>query len=100
MKRIAMSLVILLTAATLFAGGKECNMKTHGKNVSLSGTLSRSGEKTVFRAADGHNYSVCEKTDAAVLKLAEDGDANVRVTGKVVSCNDGEELVIESAKKL
>jgi hypothetical protein len=101
MKRLALVLVVLFTAATLFAGGKECEMKAKhaAKKVELTGTLAK-GEGThgVFRASSGQSYNVCEKTKAAVLKTA--GDGTVRVTGKLMSCGDGEELIIESAKKM
>ncbi|HWW60344.1 MAG TPA: hypothetical protein VN181_03160 [Thermoanaerobaculia bacterium] len=99
MKRIAMTLVILLCAASLFAGGKECRMK-EGKSVELNGTITHSDSKTVFRVANSdQTYTVCEQTKSSVLKLATDGTA-VHVTGRVVSCGSGEELLIENAKKI
>lgn len=105
MKRIAMVLIVLFAAVSLFAGGgKECK-KTDAKNVELTGTLSRSGSgdeaRTVFRVADGgKSYTVCEKTKSNVLKLSNDANSTLRVKGKVVNCGEGEELVIESAKKI
>jgi uncharacterized protein YdeI (BOF family) len=103
MKRLAMVLIVLFTAATLFAGGKECEMKAHkAKKVALTGTLAQAdgtdGSHPVFRASSGESYKVCDKTKSAVLKTASDG--TVKITGKVVSCGDGEELMIESAKKM
>ena len=100
MKRLAMVLIVLFTAASLFAGGKECDMKAHkAKSVALTGTLA-AGEGThgVFRTVSGQTYNVCEKTKSAVLKSA--GNGKVQITGKVMSCGSGEELVIESAKKM
>jgi len=100
MKRLVLVLIVLFTAATLFAGGKECDLKAHkAKNVELTGTLAK-GEGThgVFRTSSGETYNVCEKTKSAVLKSAADG--TVKITGKVVSCGSGEELMIESAKKM
>ncbi len=105
MKRMAMVLIVLFTAASLFAGGKECDMKKHAaKSVELTGTLLRTGDgdeaKTVFRVAGSdQSYTVCEKTKSSVLKLSNDG-ATLHIKGKVVSCGEGEELMIESAKKI
>ncbi|HKO58025.1 MAG TPA: hypothetical protein VJ276_19310 [Thermoanaerobaculia bacterium] len=102
MKRLAMILVLLFTAATLFAGGKECEAKkTNAKAVELNGTLrTDNGGHTLFRVSDsGRDYTVCEKTKNAVLKLGTDG-APLHVKGKVVSCGEGEELLIESANKI
>lgn len=104
MKRIAMILIVLFTAATLFAGGgKECNLKS-AKNVDLTGTIVKTGSgddaKTVFQVAEGgQTYTICEETKASILKLA---GSSVRVKGKVVNCSGSgtEELVIQSAKKI
>ena len=94
MKRLAMVLIVLFTAASLFAGGKECNIKS-AKSVELTGTLA----DNVFRVADSdQSYKVCEKTKQSVLKLSNSG--TLQIKGKVVSCDEGEELVIESAKKI
>jgi len=104
MKRMALTFVLLFTAATLFAGGKECEMKHSGKAVSLTGSLIRTGSgdeaKTVFRVANSdESYTVCEKTKAAILNLSNDG-STLKVTGKVVHCDGNDELVIESAQKI
>jgi maltose-binding protein MalE len=98
MKRIVMVLVVLLVATSLFAGGKECELRS-GKSVELTGTLSKAdGAKPVFRVANSDkSYTVCEQTKADVLKLS---NTNVRVKAKVVSCGDGEELMITEAKKI
>ncbi|HYC60889.1 MAG TPA: hypothetical protein VEK79_15100 [Thermoanaerobaculia bacterium] len=94
MKRLAMVLIVLFTAASLFAGGKECNTKS-AKNVELTGTLA----DNVFRLNDSdQSYKVCEKTKKSVLKLSNTG--TLQIKGKLVSCGEGEELVIESAKKI
>lgn len=103
MKRLSLILVLLFTASTLFAGGKECNQKTAGKSVELNGTIVRAAgaEKAVFRVADSNkSYTVCEQTKSAILKLADDGRATLHVKGKVVQCGEGEELFIEEAKKI
>ena len=107
MKRLALVLIVLFTATSLLAGGgKSCDAK-HAKSVELTGTLARTGDgdeaKTVFRVADtGERYTVCEKTKRSVLNLSSDPNSNLRIKGKVVACGDGggEELVIESAKKI
>ena len=96
MKRLAMVLIVLFTAASLFAGGKECNAKS-AKSVELIGTLANN----VFRVANSDkSYTVCEKTKASVLKLSNSG--TLQIKGKLVNCGegDGEELVIESARKI
>ncbi|MFL6245741.1 MAG: hypothetical protein ACJ74H_06930 [Thermoanaerobaculia bacterium] len=103
MKRLIMVLVVLFTAATLFAGGKECDINKHAKNVELTGTIASVGTgdeaKTVFRVANTNDtYTVCEKTKASVLKLANSGA--VRVKGKLVTCGEGQELVIDEANKI
>ena len=104
MKRLIMVLVVLFTAATLFAGGKECNTAA-AKTVRLTGTLASVGTgdaaKTVFNVAGSdQSYTVCEKTKASVLKLTNSG--RLEVKGKLVSCSDseGQELVIDEAKKI
>ena len=106
MKRLTLVLIALLAAGTLLAGeGKGCDMKNRSaKSVELTGTLVRvdGGEegKTVFRVADSdRTYSVCHKTGSDVLGLAN-SNATVRIKGKVVSCGDGEELMISEAKKI
>lgn len=106
MKRIVMAVIVLLTAVSLFAGGKECDLKKNAKSVELTGTLVRSGDgdqaRTVFRVANqDRSYTVCHETKSDVLKLGDAG-AKLQVTGKVVSCGegDGEELVILTAKKI
>jgi hypothetical protein len=99
-----MILIVLFTAATLFAGGKECNVAAkNAKNVSLTGTLATVGTgdaaTTVFRVADSdQSYTVCEKTKSSVLKLTNSG--KLQVKGKLVSCGEGQELVIDEAKKI
>jgi hypothetical protein len=104
MKRLIMILVVLFTAATLFAGGKECDAaKKNVKNVELTGTLASVGTgdeaKTIFRVADtDQSYTVCEKTKSSVLKLTDTG--RVQVKGKLVSCGEGQELMIDEAKKI
>jgi hypothetical protein len=103
MKRLVMVLIVLFTAASLFAGGKECNINRNAKSVELTGTLASIGAgdeaKTVFRVANtSQSYTVCEKTKASVLKLSNSG--TLQIKGKLVSCGDGEELVIEQAKKI
>jgi len=108
MKRIVLTLVLVFTAASLFAGGKECDMKAHAaKSVELTGTLVRvtTGDHatTVFRVANSdQSYTVCEKTKSAVLNLGNEGRTTLRIKGNVVNCTEGkgEELVITEAKKI
>ena len=97
-RRIAITLIVLLAATSLFAGGKSCDMKS-SKNVELTGTLT-SGDHPTFRLADGKSYPVCEKTKESVLKLGNDGKDTLRVKGKLVHCGEGEELLIDTANKI
>ncbi|HEX7150252.1 MAG TPA: hypothetical protein VF618_02105 [Thermoanaerobaculia bacterium] len=99
MKRILMVLVVLLVATSLFAGGKECNLNKSAKNVELTGTLVQAeGQKAVFRVADSNkSYTVCEQTKSDVLELS---NTAIRVKAKLVSCGEGEELVISEARKI
>ena len=103
MKRLSMFLVVLFTAVSVFAGGKYCEQKAAAaKSVDLTGTMSRAdaGQKAVFHVANSdRSYTVCEQTKNAVLKLA-DGKSSLHVKGKVVTCGDKEELLIEQANKL
>ena len=105
MKRLVLVLAVLFTAAALFAGdGKHCDMKaTKAKSVELTGTIVCADgdcDKAVFRVADSdQKYDVCHKSKASLKSLSQDGKA-VRVKGKVVNCNDGQELMIEEAKKV
>jgi hypothetical protein len=104
MKRMIMVLIALFTAATLFAGGKECDAaRKNVKNVELTGTMATIGSgdeaKTIFHVANSdQSYTVCEKTKASVLKLSNSGTLHVK--GKVVSCGEGQELMIEQADKI
>jgi hypothetical protein len=101
---MALLLIVLFTAASLFAGGKECNIKTASKKVELTGSIARVGSgdeaKIVFRVADGdQSYTICEKTKRTVLDQAGEGVA-LRVKGNLVSCGEGQELMIEEVRKI
>ncbi|HEX2061701.1 MAG TPA: hypothetical protein VHK90_13255 [Thermoanaerobaculia bacterium] len=106
MKRMVMVLVVLFTAASLFAGGKECNINKSAKSVELTGTVAKVGSgddaKTVFRVANGKSYTVCHESKADVLGLSDGGKATLKVQGKLVNCGEegGETLVVASAKKV
>jgi hypothetical protein len=103
MKRLVLILIVVFAAGSLLAGdGKSCDTKTSAKNVSLTGTLAATDGNTVFRVANSDkSYTVCHKTAAKFTKLASEGAA-VAITGKLVSCDEaeGQELVIESAKRI
>jgi hypothetical protein len=43
---------------------------------------------------------VCEKTKESVLKLGNEGKDTLHVKGKIVNCEKGEELLIDSANKI
>jgi hypothetical protein len=83
--------------------GKTCN-RNNVKTVELTGTIAcadgASGADCarVFRVANADTrYSICDKSKAKLTSL--DG-ARVRVSGKVVACEDGEELLIEKVAKI
>lgn len=104
MKRLAVILIVLFIASTVFAGGKECEMRA-AKSVELTGTLAKStdGATTVFRVANSDkSYVICHQTKASVLKLGSDANTTLQIKGKLVSCDEskGEELVITEAKKV
>ena len=105
MKRLVILLVVLFTATTLFAGGKECNLKS-AKSVELTGTVAKVGSgdeaKTVFRTANGKSYTVCHESKADVLGISNDGASSVTVKGKLVNCGEegGETLVVAEAKRV
>ncbi len=106
MKRIAMVLVLLFGAVSLFAGGKECQIK-NGKSVELKGTLTHvAGEhaKTVFHVANSdQTYTVCHESNAKVLALGATSNTTLQVKGRLVKCDEDEGhevLVIDDGKKL
>lgn len=104
MKRLILILVVLLAATSLFAGGgKSCDVNHKAKTVELTGTIAAgANDTTVFRVANSDkSYTICHKSKADVAKLGA-GGATLQVTGKVVSCDEseGEELVVETARKI
>ncbi len=103
MKRLPLILILVFTATTLLAGnGKSCDVNKT-KSVSLTGTIATNADGTkIFRVADSNKtLAICHKTASKVLEQGANG-ATVQVKGKVVSCDeaDGEELVIETAKRV
>ena len=105
MKRLPLILILILVFATTSAfagGGKSCDV-SKTKSVSLTGTIATNADGAkIFRVADsGKTLTICHKTAASVLEQGANG-ATVQVKGKVVSCDEaeGEELVIESAKRV
>ncbi len=103
MKRLILILIVVFAAGSLLAGeGKSCDVNK-AKSVKLTGTLAAGADGAkVFRVANSdRSYTLCHKTSADVAKLGADG-STIQVTGKIVSCDEaaGEELVIETAKKI
>ena len=98
MKKLMLLVVVLLVAGSVFAGeGKSCD-RTAAKTVQLTGTIEASDDGRVFRVADSdRSYTICDKSTAELTKLS---GATVRVSGKLVSCDEGQELVIEKAAKI
>jgi hypothetical protein len=104
MKRLILILLVLCAATSLFAGdGKSCDVNHHAKTVALTGTVaSGANHTTLFRVANSDkSYTICHKSKADVATLGADG-ATLQVTGKIVSCDEaeGDELVVETAKKM
>ena len=103
MKRLIPIVLVVFAAGSLLAGeGKSCD--THKtKSVKLTGTLAIGADGAkIFRVSNSDkSYTLCHKTKAEVAKLGADG-ATLQVTGKIVACDEaeGEELVIETAKKI
>ena len=102
MKKLMVLAIVLITAGSLYAGGKEC-ARLKAKSVQLTGTIACSDGSTnadcarVFRLTSGKEYTICEKSKADLRAVS---GGNVRVTAKVVSCDHGEELLIEKATKI
>ena len=104
MKRLIVMAVSLLFAGSLMAGeGKSCN-KSAAKSVQLTGTVAckdgTSGEdcQRVFRVANSSTeYKICHETQA---KLTAVTGTAVKISGKIVACGDGEELVIEKSARI
>jgi len=108
MRKAILVLVLVFVAATVHAGdGKSCDLSKAkaAKSVELTGTVVCDGDdcsKAVFRVSDSSDqYDVCSKSKASLRTLGASGKA-VRVSGKLVSCGegDGQELLIESAKSI
>ncbi|HVS31361.1 MAG TPA: hypothetical protein VMS98_07885 [Thermoanaerobaculia bacterium] len=103
MKKLMLIVVVLLAAGALFAGeGKSCDRSQAAKAVQLTGTVvvesGADGEVRVFRVADSDKaYSICHKSTADLAKL---NGSKVRVSGKLVSCDEGQELVIDKIAKI
>ena len=100
MKKLVILMVFLLSVGSLFAGeGKSCDKSKHAsKSVELTGKIVSVEGKQIFRVANSDTeYSVCDKSKA---KLGKVGNDTVKISGKLVSCEDGEELMIESAAKI
>jgi hypothetical protein len=100
MKKIVILMVFLLSVGSLFAGeGKSCDKSKHSaKNVTLTGKIVSVDGKQIFRVSDSDTqYSVCDKSKAKLSKLSGD---TVKIKGQLVSCDDGEELMINEAAKI
>ena len=104
MKRLMVVAVFLLAASVVFAGGdgKSCK-RGDAEAVKLTGTIacaegSGADCARVFRVANADTqYSICDKSKVDLASL--DG-AQVQVSGKIVSCEDGKELFIDTASKI
>ncbi len=107
MKKLIYALVLTVSVGTLVAGGdgKSCSSKSKAKNVVLTGQVvctGAAGEECnpVFRVANSEtSYSICHssKVDANELTSSK---GTYKITGKLIHCGDGEELVINKASKI
>jgi predicted transcriptional regulator len=99
MKKLVMILALVLVAATSFAGdGKSCG-KADVKTVELTGTIECADgdcSKAVLVSND-QRYSICDKSK---VKLTSLNGNRVKVTGKVMKCDDAEELVVTKLAKI
>ncbi|HXI11320.1 MAG TPA: hypothetical protein VNM92_01575 [Thermoanaerobaculia bacterium] len=108
MKKLAVAMVFVMSTGVAFAGGEHCKVKKASmKNVELTGKLVCSDGSTardctrVFRVANSENtqFKVCDKSKARLTALGKDGNSTVRVSGKLVNCGEGEELMIDKVSK-
>jgi hypothetical protein len=99
MKKLILLVVMLLVAGALHAGeGKSCDRNQAAKAVQLTGTIDVQDGAQIFRVADSNeSYSICDKSKAKLTNL---NGAKVRVSGKLVTCDEGRELMIEKAAKI
>ena len=103
-KLVLLVVVVLFVTSSVFAGGASCKRGEAAKTVVLEGTIScadgTSGADCarVFTVADSKTqYSICDKSKVKFTSL---GNGMVRVSGKLVNCDKGEELVIDKAAKI
>ncbi|HSP16632.1 MAG TPA: hypothetical protein VLV78_17940 [Thermoanaerobaculia bacterium] len=107
MKKTALALAFLLSAASLLAGeGHGCDMNAKGKTVEMTGRIfcKTAGDGSCERmfqasAKDATPVAICHESKPDFAKL---GDVNVRVKAKMIKCeDDGKDvLYIESAEKI
>src|SRR5690348_8433576 len=103
MKKVVMVLVVVLVAASAFAGGASCDAAKAAKAVKLAGTISCANgdcSNAQLVADADHTYTICSKSK---VKLTSLNGAKVQVSGKLVKCSEGgggEELVVESLSKI
>jgi len=103
MKRIAIAIIISLASFSLLASeeadhGKSCDMGK-SQSISLTGKVACKGDDDcTFQTADAKTtYTICEMSKADLPKLSSSG-ATVSVTGKLVTCEGKEKLVIEKVE--
>jgi len=98
MKRTAIVFILSFTTLSLFAGEdhKSCDMKGHGKAVSVTGkvTCKTDSDCSLQTAGGKQTYTICEMSKADLPKLSASG-AMVKVSGKLITCEGTEKLQIE-----
>lgn len=101
MKKLCLTIAMLLTAAALLADeghhGKSCEMMKGGKAVSLTGKVTcKDGDDCTFKTADAKSsWKVCEMSKVDVSKLGA-STGSVTVKGRIVKCehDEGEEVLL------
>lgn len=107
MKKLIYALVLTVSVGTLVAGGdgKSCAAKSKAKSVELTGQVVCTGAagedcNPVFRVANSDtSYSICHSSKISAKQLTS-AKGTYKVTGKIIHCGDGEELVIDKASKI
>jgi hypothetical protein len=102
MKKVVLTMVVLLVAVSAMAGGAGCD-RTAAKTVKLTGVIQcpdgNCAENAQLVADADHKYTICSKSK---VKLTSLNGAKVNVSGKLVDCSEGggQELVVESLSKI
>jgi hypothetical protein len=104
MKRVVLIQAVLLVAGALYAGDGATCKRGDAKAVQLTGTIAcadgASGADCarVFRVANEKlQYSICDQSKANLRAV---NGSKVKIVGKIVSCNEKTELLIEKVSEI